>query len=65
MFSEYSRVVLTTDRFQADGVTVGMTGYIIEVHDENHYEVEFSDQNGVTIAQVVVNEADIASAPES
>jgi hypothetical protein len=47
----YSRVVLLTDRYQDWGVTVGAIGFIIEVYDDGAaYEVEFSDNEGITIA---------------
>jgi hypothetical protein len=32
-----------------EGIKKGQTGYIIEVWDENHFEVEISDSNGITI----------------
>ena len=53
----YSRVRLLVDHYQ--GVTAGAIGYIIEVYDDGAYEVEFSNSNGITEAQVVVQENEI------
>jgi hypothetical protein len=58
-FDQYTRVMLLTDRFQHEGLVKGNIGYIIEVYAEGVYEVEFSDANGITIAQIVVSEAEI------
>jgi hypothetical protein len=32
-----------------EGIKKGQLGYILEVWDENHFEVEISDSNGITI----------------
>lgn len=37
----------------------GMVGYIIEVYPNGNYEVDFSNTDGTTLAQVVVTEQDI------
>lgn len=50
----YSRVVLLTDRYKAEGVSTGAVGYIIEIYEDGAYEVEFSDQEGITIALFAV-----------
>lgn len=67
MLAAYSRVRLTTDRFESEGARRGMTGYVIEVYAEGDaYEVEFSvHETGITLAQVVVREGDVVAAPES
>ncbi|MDN3015716.1 DUF4926 domain-containing protein [Paenibacillus sp. BSR1-1] len=31
------------------GITKGHLGYILEVYDDNHFEVEISDRNGITL----------------
>jgi hypothetical protein len=64
MLLEYSRVRLMTDRFESQGVSAGMFGYVIEVYDGGNYEVEFSDEDGTTIAQIVATEHDLAPEPE-
>lgn len=56
----YSRVRLLTDRFRGEGVDIGAIGYIIEVYNNENYEVEFSDsRTGITIAQIVAKENEI------
>jgi hypothetical protein len=52
-YPNYSSVRLLTNAFSEEGVTVGSIGYIIEVYGDE-YEVEFSDADGITIAQIVV-----------
>lgn len=59
MLSNYSRVRLLTDRFSTDGLKVGDVGYIIEVYEEDAYEVEFSDREGITVAQIVVHGSEL------
>ena len=60
----YTRVRLETDRYAEVGARSGMLGYVIEAYPDGRYEVELSDSEGVTIAQVVVREHEIASTPE-
>jgi len=50
----YSRIKLLTDRFSLEGLKVGDIGYIIEIYNDNAYEIEFSDSQGISIGQVVV-----------
>ena len=64
-FENYSRVLLLTDRFRSEGLDYGAVGYIIEVYADNDYEVEFSDPNGITIAQIVAHKNELElSEPE-
>lgn len=66
MIPLYSRVVLITDAYEAEGARRGMVGYVIEQYPDERFEVEFSDSmTGVTVAQVVVGELDIELRPES
>jgi cell shape-determining protein MreC len=60
----YSRVVLLTDRHQDQGVKIGAIGYIIEIYDDGNYEVEFSDSDGFTIAQLVLRSDEVELAEE-
>jgi hypothetical protein len=55
----YTRVRLITDRYHADDAPCGSVGYIIEIHDQDTFEVEFSDTYGVTYAQVVVHRDEV------
>jgi len=55
----YTRIRLITDRYHADNAPCGSVGYIIEIHDQDAFEVEFSDTYGVTYAQVVVRRDEV------
>lgn len=57
--SIYSKVKLLTDKYSQEGVSLSSKGYIIEVYDDT-YEVEFSNENGETIAQLLLNQEDIS-----
>ncbi len=61
----YSRVKLLTHFNAQEGVCAGSIGYVIEVYPDDKYEIEFSDKNGITVAQIVVNLDEIAVASES
>lgn len=62
---QYSRVMLTTDRFGYEGDPRGSVGYILEAYVDGDYEVEASDPKGITIAQVVAREEDLELAGPS
>ena len=50
----YDKARLITDRFTtAEGVAQGALGYVIEIYEDGNCEVEFSDKDGVTYAQIV------------
>ena len=57
-FPLYARVRLITDKYLAEGVGNGAIGYIIEKY-KDAYEVEFSDAQGITIAQIAVSPNEI------
>ncbi len=61
----YSRVRLISDQYRDQGAAKGSIGYIIEVYPDGNYEIEFSGQNGVSIAQIVAAENDLELLPES
>jgi hypothetical protein len=61
---EYTRVRLLSDAYQGERLKPGAMGYIIEVYSDA-YEVEFSDSQGNTIAQLVLREEEVESAPET
>lgn len=65
MFANYSRVSLLTDKFQDDGVGIGAVGYVIETYPPDAYEVEFSDADGATLAQIVVCHEELAPVPSA
>lgn len=53
MLENYSRVRLLTNIYREEGARQGDVGYIVEVHNPDAYEVEFSNMNGITFAQIV------------
>jgi hypothetical protein len=56
---QFSVVRLMTDRFLAQGVRNGQLGCITEIYADGVYDVEFSDADGIIIAQVIANDNDI------
>ncbi len=64
MIPRYSRVQLTTNKYANEGGRIGMLGYVIESYADGKYEIEFSDEKGITIAQFVAEEEDIIVVPE-
>ena len=42
----YQKVRLITDKYESDGLTIGMIGTILEIYSENDYEIEWYDANG-------------------
>ncbi len=64
MLKNYTRVRLLTDRFCQEGASAGDIGYVIEVYPGPEYEVEISGKGGVTVAQIVVAEEELAAEPE-
>ena len=50
----YQRVKLLADRFAStDNLATGAIGYVIEIYPDGNCEVEFSDENGISLAQIV------------
>lgn len=64
-FERSSRVRLLNDNYQSEGAHCFDTGYIIEVYPDGKYEVEFSDTDGTTRAQIVASEDELQVAPET
>lgn len=46
----YQKVKLLTDKYIKDGIKKGDIGVILEDYDGKNFEVEFSNNNGITIA---------------
>jgi hypothetical protein len=57
----YSRVRLTTDRFESKGAKLGDVGCVIEIYDDSNYEIEFSDSGGISYAQIVARPDELES----
>jgi hypothetical protein len=59
MLNNYSRIRLITPHYESEGVPLGSIGYLIETYPDGAYEVEFSAPDGTTIAQLVLNDAEV------
>ncbi|CUH96602.1 hypothetical protein P22_2692 [Propionispora sp. 2/2-37] len=46
----FQKVRLLTDKYIDEGIKIGDIGVILEDYDGENFEVEFSDNNGITIA---------------
>ena len=55
---KYKRVKMLNNKYIADGIVKGAVGYILEIYDQNYCEVEFSAENGSTIAVQAINRED-------
>jgi hypothetical protein len=64
MIPNYTRVKLATNQYEQEGVALGAIGYIIEVYPDGKYEVEFSDLDGTTTAQLVLSESELVVEPK-
>ncbi len=64
MLENYSRVRMLTDAYRSENVHIGMVGYVIEIYPNDHYEIEFSNEDGITVAQIVARGDEIELYPE-
>ena len=64
ILENYSRVRMLTDAYQSENVHIGMVGYVIETYPDNHHEIEFSNEDGITVAQIVTRGDEIELYPE-
>ncbi len=55
----YSPVQLLTDRYRDRGVSAGAIGTILDVYGSEAYEVEFSREDGSTIAWFAVKQDEV------
>ena len=55
----YTTVRLLTNRYQDRNVSAGDIGVILEVYDDEAYEVEFSGKDGTTIAWFAVQQDEV------
>ena len=58
-YRQYQKVRLTTNKYIDDGIKQGDVGIVLEDYDGGNYEVEFSDEKGVTIALFAFAKEDI------
>jgi len=54
-----SLVRLLSDRYRSQGVGAGAIGVILDVYDDGFYEVEFSRDDGTTIAWFAVHQNEV------
>lgn len=47
---KYQKIKMISNNYISEGVKKGDIGYIIEIYNQDYCEVEFSDENGITIA---------------
>lgn len=57
--SIYNRVRYVGRENQHDGLSVGDIGYVIEDHCDGNYDVEFSNADGTTRVQAVIQDRDL------
>ena len=57
--SIYSRVRYVGRENSHDGLSTGDIGYVIEDYGDGNYEVEFSNTDGTTRAQAVIQNRDL------
>ena len=55
----YSLVELVTNRYQKRGVSIGAIRTILEVYEDEAYEIEFSRDDGTTIAWFAVSQNEV------
>ena len=48
-------VVRVTKDSPVDGITKGQTGTILDVYDDDHFEVEICDSTGITLFLGVIS----------
>ncbi|GAA6616588.1 DUF4926 domain-containing protein [Scytonema sp. NUACC26] len=65
LLEQYSVIQLVTNRYQDRGVKTGAIGIILEVYGDEAYEVEFSREDGTTIAWFAVQQNEVKPYDES
>ncbi|KYC36125.1 hypothetical protein WA1_41025 [Scytonema hofmannii PCC 7110] len=65
LLEQYSVIQLVTNRYQDRGVKTGAIGIILEVYGDEAYEVEFSREDGTTIAWFAVQQNEVKPCNES
>jgi len=58
MIKQYCKVRLTSSQYLNEGTPSGSEGYIIDVYENAHYDVEFSNSYGSTIAILTLTEGE-------
>lgn len=55
----FAHVKLTSEEYQQDGLPKGVKGVIVDVYENEAYEVDFSDEFGITLACIAVKQYDV------
>ena len=55
---KYQKVKMLNNTYISDGIKKNAIGYILEIYDEEYCEVEFSSEDGSTIAVQAINKND-------
>jgi Domain of unknown function (DUF4926) len=61
----YTVVQLLSDQYSDRGIPVGAVGTILEVYGNDAYEVEFSREDGTTIAWFAVAQSEVISCTDA
>ena len=61
----YTIVKLVTDRYRDQGIDLGALGTILDVYGDEAYEIEFSRDDGTTIAWFAVLQNEVTTQIES
>ncbi len=57
-YKAYDKIIITTNKYKSDSVVIGTLATILEVYDDNNYEVQFYDRNGKTIDFFAIKKED-------
>lgn len=59
-FKQFAKIKMITDRYLSLGVSKDMVGNVLEIYDDDHYEIAITDpQTGNDIAQFSVSNYEI------
>ena len=61
----YTIVKLTTARYRDQGIDLGAVGTILDVYGDEAYEIEFSRDDGTTIAWFAVRQNEVTTQIDS
>lgn len=61
----FQKVRLLTNKYIDEGIKIGDIGYILEDHDGENFEVEFSNNEGITIALFAFSKKELEVVDES
>ena len=62
MIKQYSRVRLISSQYLNEGIPCGSEGYIIDIYENEHYDVEFSNLDDSTLAILTLTKKEFEKA---